>query len=120
MVDTLLATEPRTAPVPYDGFDNMLVNGMWRHGRDSRVAEDLDPYTNDVLVRIPLADARDLDEAFRAAAIAQPLWHNMLPAARAATLRRATAIMEDRRAEIVDWLIRESGSTRSRRTSSGS
>ena len=59
MVDTLLATEPRTAPVPYDGFDHMLVNGMWRHGRDSRVAEDLDPYTNDVLVRIPLADARD-------------------------------------------------------------
>ena len=36
----------------------------------------------------------------------------MLPAARAAILRRAAAIMEDRRAEIVDWLIRESGSTR--------
>jgi aldehyde dehydrogenase (NAD+) len=34
------------------------------------------------------------------------------PATRAAVLRRAAAIMESRRAEIVDWLIHESGSTR--------
>jgi aldehyde dehydrogenase (NAD+) len=36
----------------------------------------------------------------------------MLPAERAAIIRRAAAIMEERREEIVDWLIRESGSTR--------
>jgi aldehyde dehydrogenase (NAD+) len=82
------------------------------HEGGGQVADDLDPYTNDVLVRIPLADERDLDEAFRAAASAQPQWYGMLPAERSAVLRRVAAIMEARREEIVQWLVRESGSTR--------
>jgi hypothetical protein len=41
MVDTLLATEPRTPPALYDGFDHILVNGTWRHGRDGRVAMEI-------------------------------------------------------------------------------
>ena len=102
-------TGPGTSPAPYDGFDTMLVNGTWRRGGGGRVVEDRDPYTDDVLVRIPLADEQDLDEAYRAAAAAQPAWAARRPAERSAVLRRAAAIMEDRREEIVDWLIRESG-----------
>ena len=96
----------------YDGFDVMLVNGTWRRGRADEAAEDRDPYTGEMLVRIPLADERDLDDAFRAAAAAQPAWIRTLPGERAAILRRVASIMEERRDEIVDWLIRESGSTR--------
>lgn len=59
---------PRTTPTPYDGFDKMLVDGAWRRGRSGRAADDLDPYSNEVLVRIPLADESDVDEAYRAAA----------------------------------------------------
>src|SRR4051812_8165844 len=112
MATAVLETAPQTVPAPYEGFDKMLLNGSWRHGSLGRMAADFDPYTNDVLVRIPLADERDLDEGFRAAAAAQPTWHSLLPSARAAILRRAAAIMEARREEIVTWLIRESGSTR--------
>jgi aldehyde dehydrogenase (NAD+) len=90
----------------------MLLNGTWRHGSGGQIADDLDPYTNDVLVRIPLADERDLDEAFRDAAATQPQWYSTLPAQRSAVLRRAATIMEARREEIVQWLVRESGSTR--------
>jgi aldehyde dehydrogenase (NAD+) len=90
----------------------MLLNGTWRHGSSDKISDDLDPFTNDVLVRIKLADERDLDEAFHAAADAQPAWRGMLPARRSAIIRRAASIMEERREEIVDWLIRESGSTR--------
>src|SRR5689334_18035050 len=112
MAQTALATAPRIAPSQYDGFDRMLLNGTWRHGKEGQVMEDRNPYTNEILVRIPLANEQDMDEAFRAAASAQLEWHAMLPAERSAILRRAAAIMEERRAEIVDWLIRESGSTR--------
>lgn len=101
-----------SAPARYDGFDKMLWNGKWRHGKSGRSADDRDPYTNDVLVRIPLADEGDLDEGFRAAAAAQPKWHAMLPGERSAIIRRAADLMAERREEIVDWLIRESGSTR--------
>lgn len=90
----------------------MPLGGQWRGGRSGRVLEDRDPYTDEILVRIPLAGEEDLNEAFRAAADAQPKWAAMLPGERAAILRRAAAIMEARREEIVTWLIKESGSTR--------
>ena len=96
----------------YDGFDRMLLNGRWTHGRSGQSFEDVDPYANDVLLRIPLADQADLDDAFAAAAAAQPAWSRAPPATRAAVLRRAVATMESRRAEIIDWLVHESGSTR--------
>jgi aldehyde dehydrogenase (NAD+) len=53
-----------------------------------------------------------VDEAYRAAAAAQREWADWRPAERSAVLRRAAAVMEARREEIVDWLVRESGSTR--------
>jgi aldehyde dehydrogenase (NAD+) len=90
----------------------MPLNGDWRGGRSGRVSEDRDPYTNDILVRIPLADEHDLDEAYRGAAEAQPKWAARSPGERAAILHRAATIMEARREEIITWLIRESGSTR--------
>ena len=112
MTATLLESPPHTIPAPYEGFDRILVNGHWRAGKSGHVAEDRDPYSDEVLVRIPQADERDLDEAFRAAAASQPHWCRTLPGERADVLRRAAEIMDQRKDEIVDWLIRESGSTR--------
>jgi hypothetical protein len=43
---------------------------------------------------------------------AQVSWAARLPAERAAVMLRSASIMEARHGEIVDWLIRESGSTR--------
>jgi aldehyde dehydrogenase (NAD+) len=97
---------------PFDGFDNIFLNGKWRHGSSDQTYDDTNPYTNEVLVRIHLANEGDLNEAFHAARSAQPNWCRMLPAERSKILRRAADIMEERREEIVGWLIRESGSTR--------
>lgn len=97
---------------PFDGFDNIFLNGKWRHGSSDQAYDDTNPYTNEVLVSIPLANEGDLNEAFHAARYAQPNWCRMLPAERSKILRRAADIMEERREEIVGWLIRESGSTR--------
>jgi aldehyde dehydrogenase (NAD+) len=112
MTNTFSTPAAAGAPAAYDGFERMLLNGRWTHGGSGQSIDDVDPYTNEVLLRIPLADEADLDDAFEAAAAAQPAWSGALPATRAAVLRRAAAIMESRRAEIVDWLIHESGSTR--------
>ncbi len=111
MATAVLENPRRTEPKPYDGFEKMLVNGDWRQGSGA-VTEDRNPYTDDVLARIHVAQEDEVDEAYRAAAAAQGKWAGRLPSERAAVLRRAAAIMEARREEIVDWLIRESGSTR--------
>jgi aldehyde dehydrogenase (NAD+) len=65
-----------------------------------------------VLLDIPNAGESDIAEAFTVAARAQRDWANALPGERAKVLREAARIMDQRHAEIVDWLIRESGSTR--------
>lgn len=108
------AATASTVPAPYQGLDQMLLNGRWRHGRSGKMSEDIDPYTNEVLVSFQLANEDDLNEAFSAAAAAQPKWQNTLPSERSGIIRRAADLMESRRDEIVDWLVRESGSTRTK------
>src|SRR5689334_9756941 len=84
-----------STPAPYDGFDQMLIGGKWRAGRGSKSVEDRDPYTGELIVGIPSADERDLDDAFRAAADAQPIWAAVVPAERAAIMRRAVELIDD-------------------------
>jgi len=99
-------------PGRYRGFEGMPIGGTWRAGRSGTRGTDVDPYTGETLVEIPLADGRDVDDAYRAAARTQPGWARAMPQARRDVLERAAAIMERRKQEIIDWLIRESGSTR--------
>jgi aldehyde dehydrogenase (NAD+) len=96
----------------YSGFNGQCINGSWRPGRRGVTIKDIDPYTGETLVEISAADVSDVDEAYESAAKAQPAWAARLPAERAGVLRRAASVMEARRDEIIDWLIRESGSAR--------
>jgi len=97
MTHAVRATSDPSTSARYNGFEKMLLDGKWRDGRSGQVSEDRDPYTNEVLVRITLADQQDLDEAFRAAATAQPEWQMMLASERAAIIRRAPGIIDERR-----------------------
>ena len=72
-----------STPEHYAGFNHMLIGGNWRAGRGNKLVEDRHPYTGELIVGIPSADERDLDDAFRAAAEAQPLWAALVPAERA-------------------------------------
>ncbi|MBX3221318.1 MAG: aldehyde dehydrogenase family protein [Labilithrix sp.] len=102
------------APARFDGFERMPLAGSWRRGRAGKLLTDHDPYSGDVLVEIPAADARDVDEAYRAAAASQRRWAVALPQERRDVLERAARVAEARREEIVEWLIKESGSTRTK------
>ncbi|MDF2692064.1 MAG: Aldehyde dehydrogenase [Labilithrix sp.] len=108
---SMLGTE---RPTPYEGFERMPIAGSWRRGRSGKVAADHDPYTGDSLIDIPLADARDVDEAYRGAAASQRTWATALPQERRDVFERAAHIAVQRQDEIVDWLIKESGSTRTK------
>jgi aldehyde dehydrogenase (NAD+) len=99
-------------PRPYSGFEGQYIGGTWRAGRQGGKLEDTDPYTGDTLAEIVQASEADLDEAYQSAARAQVQWAALLPSKRATVMIRSAGIMEERHEEIVDWLIRESGSTR--------
>lgn len=101
-------------PLPYSGFEGQYINGSWRPGRQGSKLRDTDPYSGQLLAEIAMASENDLDEAYQGAAKAQVAWEQTLPEERAAVLCRAASIVEARRDEIVNWLIRESGGIRAK------
>ena len=73
--------------------------------------EDINPWTEEAIVRFAAADQPDVDDAYQAARKSQMGWSRMLPSQRAEVFSRAAHLLEVRKAEVVDWLVRESGST---------
>jgi aldehyde dehydrogenase (NAD+) len=113
-----MATELETPSAPssiqshYSDFSNQYIAGSWRAGRTGRILKDSDPYSGEVVAEIALASADDLEDVYQAAKKAQVLWAARLPEDRASVMFRTVATLDSRHEEIVDWLIRESGSTR--------
>jgi aldehyde dehydrogenase (NAD+) len=93
-------------------FTGQYIAGRWRPGRAGTTLQDRNPYDRSLLTEIAEASREDLDEAYRSAADVQRDWARALPGERAALLYRAVDVIDRRHAEIVDWLIAESGSTR--------
>jgi aldehyde dehydrogenase (NAD+) len=105
------ATAARGVPPRYQNFSAMPLGGAWRAGSSAKTVADTDPWSGEILTEIPLADADDLDVAVIAAQHAQRDWAGRSPADRADVMLAAAAVLQDRRPEIIDWLIHETGVT---------
>ena len=101
-----------TPTARYQQLDQLPIAGRWRAGGGDRRLQVSDPYSGDALLEIVMANRDDLDQAYRAARDAQPAWEAAGPGARAAVMHKAVAILDARKDEIIDWLVREAGSTR--------
>ena len=89
-------TPPSASPRPYDGLDRLFLAGAWRDGASGETAQDVNPYTQEVLSAHVLANRADVDEAYTAAERAQREWAAAAPAERAAVLRRAVELFDAR------------------------
>lgn len=96
-------------PDPYS-FGHLYIDGEWRPGAGPSFPVN-GPWDGKHLVDIAGAVRSDVDAAYEAAAAAQCAWSDVLPGDRAGIFRAAGRIMEARKAEIVEWLVREAGST---------
>ncbi|GGO87214.1 aldehyde dehydrogenase [Marinobacterium nitratireducens] len=96
----------------YQNLELQPIAGEWRRGGSDRTLTLTNPYDNARLLEIPQANRADLDAAFDKAQEAQSVWAAQPAAERAQVLHEAVRIFDQRRDEIIDWLIRESGSTR--------
>src|SRR4051812_46101720 len=92
-------------------FGDIYIEGKWQAGSAARPLDVVSPWTGETIARIAAADASDVDRAFHAAARAQLAWAAKLPSERRDVFLRAARILESRRGEVVDWLVREAGST---------
>src|SRR5690606_25950410 len=96
----------------YQDLQLLPIAGQWRAGQSGRTLDVLNPFNDERLLQIPLANREDLNEAYQAARTAQKAWAETGPAQRAAIMLKAVEIFDQRHEEIVDWIVRESGSTR--------
>ncbi|WP_338241686.1 aldehyde dehydrogenase family protein [Aurantiacibacter hainanensis] len=95
---------------PYDKLDRIFIAGEWRDGTGKEMT-NICPWDESTIFTMKGATAEDVDEACRAAAEAQKEWGAMPPAARAAVFGRIAEIMEARKDEIAEWIVREVGGT---------
>lgn len=107
-----MSTNHSTDNQTYTDFHLQYIAGEWQKGQDDSVNTDTNPYNGETLVEIQQATDKQLDEAYQAASAAQVEWANTTPAERAGLLHKVIEILDKRQDEIVDWLIKESGSTR--------
>ena len=95
----------------YAQLDQQFIDGEWTPGLDTQHTTDTDPYTGETLLQIQHASVEQLDRALQQAAAAQKAWAQTSPVVRASLLARVASLIDARHDELLQWLVRESGST---------
>jgi aldehyde dehydrogenase (NAD+) len=85
------------------------LDGQWVDAADGATFDDLDPFTGDLVARVPAGKRADARAAVEGAAAAFPAWSKTPPAERQRVFLKAADILESRADEVADWLIRETG-----------
>ncbi|MFF2950779.1 aldehyde dehydrogenase family protein [Kitasatospora sp. NPDC057965] len=88
-----------------------FIDGEWREGSGSWDIVDVDPFTGEKIAAITVATVEEVDQAYRAAALAQKEWAATNPYARRLVFERALRILEDREQEITRDIMAELGGT---------
>jgi len=97
-LDELMVTYPEP---------KLYIDGTWRTtGEDLPV---VDPATEAVIGKVPVASAADLDDALAAAAAGFEVWRRTPPRDRAALIRSAATLLRSRQDEIAHAITREHG-----------
>ena len=107
-----MSTDTHNKSDAYRDFHLQYIAGEWQSGQDDSVNTNTNPYNGETLVEIQQATSEQLNEAYQAATTAQKEWAQKTPAERAAVMYKVVNVLDQRKEEIVDWLVKESGSTR--------
>lgn len=85
--------------------------GEWKKGNSELSYENINPYTNETLVNVQLCNKLDIEQAIDKATHLQKEWANSSPNQREAVLLKAAQLFEERQEEVIEILVKESGST---------
>jgi acyl-CoA reductase-like NAD-dependent aldehyde dehydrogenase len=85
------------------------VGGEWTGAAAGGTFDDLDPFTGDVVARVPAGKRADAHAAVEAAAAAFGAWSKTPPAERQRIFLKAADLLESRADDVAGWLIRETG-----------
>ena len=95
----------------YNKMNLQFIDGNWRKGNSSSQVESINPYSQESYAVFQAASLDDINEAYQSAEKYQVDWATMNPFQRNQIMRKVTDIMEERKDELIDILVNESGST---------
>jgi malonate-semialdehyde dehydrogenase (acetylating)/methylmalonate-semialdehyde dehydrogenase len=104
---TMSATESATATRLLDNY----VGGQWTASSSSEALDVINPATGDVLARVPLSSAGDLDAAVKAAREALPKWRAVSTIGRARKLFELRERLVARHEDLARSVTTEMGKT---------
>src|SRR5215216_4287602 len=87
------------------------VGGRWVEAMATATQEVRNPATDDVLTRVPLSNAADVDTAVAAASAAFPSWRATPPSERARYFFKLRHLLEEHREELARLIVTEMGKT---------
>ncbi|WP_337032163.1 aldehyde dehydrogenase family protein [Paenibacillus illinoisensis] len=102
---TLMEKTPAT-------WTKQYINGEWVEGSGEKTMENMNPYTGEVIATWRSSTKTDIDRAYEAAQKSSLAWRKSLPGIKEGILRKVSSLMTDRKEEMLNLLITESGSTR--------
>lgn len=95
----------------YSNLNLNYIDGKWMKGGSKEVVESTNPWTNETYTTIQAASKDDLDQAYKTAKLKQKEWEKTSPFERAEILKKAIQIIDVRKDELTDILVKDSGST---------
>jgi acyl-CoA reductase-like NAD-dependent aldehyde dehydrogenase len=96
----------------FSEWRKMPIGGVWKYGSSNRECVVTNPYNNEVLVTFNYASKEDINEAYETAQKAQKSWGQTSAYERIRVLEKVAQLIEEKREEIVETLVKESGSTK--------
>ena len=87
------------------------VGGAWTPATTDLTSEDRDPATGELLAKVPLSSAADVDAAVRAARAAQAEWRDVSPLVRARAVMALRETLHAHRDELAELVTRDMGKT---------
>jgi len=96
----------------YNNLQLQYIDGKWCKGDSKEQITSINPYTEETYVSFPAASEKDVDEAYKSAQKAQKKWTKINPYQKHEIIRKAADLLQERKEEIIDILVQDSGSTR--------
>lgn len=93
-------------------WTKQYISGKWVDGSGEKMIENINPYTGEVIATWRSSSHEDIDQAYESAKKSAVEWKASLPSIKEAVLRKVSSLMDERKEEIIQLLITESGSTR--------
>ncbi|MGB7998743.1 MAG: aldehyde dehydrogenase family protein, partial [Anaerobacillus sp.] len=93
-------------------YTKQYINGEWVTGSSDKTVTNYNPFSGEEIFTLHSASEEDLDTAYKSAKEAQKSWAQTTPGKRQQILDKVAALMTERKEEMIDWLVKESGSTK--------